>query len=275
MRVHAGRDYATATVQTMSITFQNVSKNYGDGPPAIDGISFQVESGELAVLLGESGCGKTTTLKLINRLIDASAGQIFVDGQDIRRADAVKLRRNTGYVFQGIGLFPHMTISENIAITLRLMQRPDSEVRERVDELLELVRLSAPDYRDRMPQELSGGQQQRVGLARALAARPQVMLLDEAFGALDPLTRDQLRDEFRELHDSLALTSVLVTHDISEALLLADHVIVIKSGRIEQNGTPGDLVASPATEYVEKLLSTPKRQSRQLETMMANARSVD
>jgi len=259
----------------MSITFQNVSKNYGDGPPAIDGISFQVASGELAVLLGESGCGKTTTLKLINRLIDASAGQIFVDGQDIRRADAVKLRRNTGYVFQGIGLFPHMTISENIAITLRLMQRPDSEVRERVDELLELVRLSAPDYRDRMPQELSGGQQQRVGLARALAARPQVMLLDEAFGALDPLTRDQLRDEFRELHDSLALTSVLVTHDISEALLLADHVIVIKSGRIEQNGTPGDLVASPATEYVEKLLSTPKRQSRQLETMMANARSVD
>ena len=118
----------------MSITFQNVSKHYGDGPPAIDGISFQVERGELAVLLGESGCGKTTTLKLINRLIDASAGQIFVDGEDIRRADAVKLRRNTGYVFQGIGLFPHMTISENIAITLRLMQRPDSEVRERVDE---------------------------------------------------------------------------------------------------------------------------------------------
>jgi len=254
----------------MSITFRNVSKQYAEGPPAIDDISFRIERGELAVLLGESGCGKTTTLKLINRLLDASAGQILVDGRDVQQLDPVQLRRNTGYVFQGVGLFPHMTIGENVAITLRLMQRPDREIRERVEELLATVRLSPDIYRDRMPQELSGGQQQRVGVARALAARPNVMLLDEAFGALDPITRDELRDEFRQLHDSLGLTSVLVTHDISEALLMADHVIVLRAGRVEQNGTPRDLVASPATGYVEQLLSTPKRQSRQLDAMLAS-----
>jgi osmoprotectant transport system ATP-binding protein len=253
----------------MSVTFEHVSKQYAANTLAVDDVSFTAGDGELVVLVGESGCGKTTTLKLINRLIEPTSGRILVEEQDVTQMEVVTLRRSIGYVFQGVGLFPHMTIGENIGITPALLNWDEDRISARVDYLLDLVRLPAMEFRNRMPTELSGGQAQRVGFARALAAEPGVMLLDEAFGALDPLTRDGLRDDFRAIHSSLKLTSILVTHDMTEALLLADRIIVIRAGKVVQNGGPAELLAAPADDYIDNLLSSPRRQSEQLDALLA------
>jgi osmoprotectant transport system ATP-binding protein len=250
------------------IVLEDVSKSFGaGGMHAVQGVNLRVEEGDLLVLLGGSGCGKTTTLKMINRLIEPTGGRILVNGQDVRKSDPVALRRGIGYVFQGIGLFPHMTVAENIAVVPRLLNWAPSRIDERIDELLDLVHLPAGEYRLRSPAQLSGGQQQRVGFARALAAGPRVMLLDEPFGALDPITRDGLREEFRQIQQRLGLTAVMVTHDVTEALLSADQIGVMNAGQLLQVGTPRELLTRPAHDVVATLMATPKRQAEQLEAL--------
>lgn len=256
------------------IALRDVSKRYSGGGTtsgddlAVDGISFEVEAGETLVLVGASGCGKTTTLKMINRLVEPSAGEIRIDGEPIADADPVALRRRIGYVFQGIGLFPHWSVADNVAAIPRLLGWPEARVRDRVDELLGRVGLPADDYRDRRPFELSGGQRQRVGVARALAAESKVLLMDEPFGAVDPVTRDGLQQELISMRAELELTIVLVTHDVTEALLLADRVAVMERGRILQIGRPSELFASPADAVVERLLATPRRQSERVQAIV-------
>jgi osmoprotectant transport system ATP-binding protein len=253
------------------ILLERVCKSYDGGVGyTVRDVSFRVPQGQLMVLLGGSGCGKTTTLKMINRLIEPTSGRVEVGARDVRRLDPVTLRRSIGYVFQGIGLFPHMTIAENIAVAPRLLGWPAGRIAARVDELLELVHLPAEEYRTRFPRQLSGGQQQRVGFARALAARPQIMLLDEPFGALDPLTRDELRNEFLQIRRRLGLTAVMVTHDMTEALLSADLIAVMNAGRLLQVGTPHELLTQPADDFVASLMATPKRQADQLAALTAS-----
>jgi osmoprotectant transport system ATP-binding protein len=252
------------------IVLDRVSKAYGpNGRLAVCEVSLRVPPGQMLVLLGGSGCGKTTTLKMINRLIEPTAGTILVNGRNVRDADPVELRRGIGYVFQGIGLFPHLTIADNVAVVPRLLGWPADKVRARVDELLDMIHLPPDEYSGRMPRELSGGQQQRVGFARALAARPQVMLLDEPFGALDPVTRDELRGEFLQVRRRLGLTSVMVTHDMTEALLSADFIAVMNAGRLVQLGTPHELLTRPADDFVAALMATPRRQAKQVESLAA------
>ncbi len=247
------------------ILLENVSKQYDGGKFAVRDVSLRVPAGQMLVLLGGSGCGKTTTLKMINRLIEPTSGRIEVNGQDVRAADPVELRRGIGYVFQGIGLFPHMTIAENVAVVPKLLGWPAGRIDKRVDELLEMVHLPPAEYRGRLPSQLSGGQQQRVGFARALAAGPQVLLLDEPFGALDPVTRDELRGEFLQLRRRLGLTAVMVTHDMTEALLSADLIAVMNHGRLVQVGTPHELLTRPADDFVAALMEAPRRQAKQVE----------
>ena len=252
------------------IVLEGVCKSYDGGTTyTVRDVSFRVQRGQLLVLLGGSGCGKTTTLKMINRLIEPSSGRISVDGRDVREADPVQLRRGIGYVFQGIGLFPHLSVADNIAVVPRLLHWPPERIAARVDELLELVHLPPAEYRARMPGQLSGGQQQRVGFARALAAGPQVMLLDEPFGALDPVTRDEVRSDFLQIRRRLGLTAVMVTHDMTEALLSADLVAVMNAGRLLRLGTPHELLTDPGDDFVATLMSTPKRQAEQLEALAA------
>ena len=242
------------------IELQGLCKRYGD-VRAVDGLSLRVDAGEVLVLLGGSGCGKTTTLKMVNRLIEPSAGRVLIDGDDAAAIPPHVLRRRIGYAFQAIGLFPHMTVEENVAITPRLLGWDGARVRRRVDELLELVELEPATYRGRWPRELSGGQQQRVGIARALAAEPGLLLLDEPFGALDPLTRDRLQGSFRAIRRAVAVTAIFVTHDMLEALLVGDRIAVMKDGRLVQVGTPRDLLRHPADAYVAELMDTPRRQN--------------
>ncbi len=252
------------------ITLEHVSKSYEGGTGySVRDVSLEVPAGQLLVLLGGSGCGKTTTLKMINRLIEPSAGRIRVNGRDVRELDPVILRRGIGYVFQGIGLFPHMTIAENIAVVPRLLKWSAERIGARIDELLSLVRLSPAEYRGRYPRQLSGGQQQRVGFARALAAAPQIMLLDEPFGALDPVTRDELRDDFLRIRRELGLTAVMVTHDMTEALLSADLLAVMNVGELRQVGTPRELLRRPADEYDDQLMATQRRQAERVEALSA------
>ena len=249
------------------ISLREVSKVWPNGVCAVDGLSLEIDSGEIVVLLGSSGCGKTTTLKLINRLVEPSAGRILIDGRDVADQDPVGLRRRIGYVFQGIGLFPHRSVAANVGAIPSLLGWRAARIEARVDELLELVGLDPASFRNRRPHELSGGQQQRVGVARALAAEASILLMDEPFGALDPLTRDALQQELLAMRRRLGLTILLVTHDVSEALLLADRVAVLDAGRILQFGTPEELFASPATPEVTRLLETSRRQADRLHAM--------
>jgi osmoprotectant transport system ATP-binding protein len=245
------------------IEFIDVSKRYATAPAVVD-LSLQVAEKEFFVLIGPSGCGKTTTLNMLNRLVEPSAGRIRVDGENILDEEPARLRRRMGYVFQEAGLFPHMTVGENIGVTPRLLNWDPQKIAERVTELLALVRLTSNGFRDRLPRELSGGQRQRVALARALAARPHIMLLDEPFGALDPLTRDEVADDYRAIHDELGLTTVMVTHDMTEALLLADRIGVMRAGTLVQVASPSDLVAHPADEFVARMIETPMRRAEKL-----------
>ena len=249
------------------IEADGLTKRYGDVVVVRD-VSLRVRAGELVVLLGGSGSGKTTILKMINRLIEPTAGSVRLDGVDTADLPPHELRRRIGYVFQRIGLFPHMTVGENVAVTPGLLGWPPERIAARVDELLDLVELD-PALRDRRPTELSGGQQQRIGVARALAAEPRVMLLDEPFGALDPVTRERLQQSFLRIRETLALTTVFVTHDMTEALTLADRIAVLHEGRLLQLGTPRELLTRPADAYVDRLMSTPRRQAAVVEALIA------
>jgi osmoprotectant transport system ATP-binding protein len=254
------------------IAFAHVGKSFGGDRGAkpvlaVDDVSLDVAEGELLAVVGGSGSGKTTLLRLASRLIEADAGHISVEGQDVRAADPISLRRRIGYVFQSGGLFPHMSVADNIGITPKLLGTPAAEISARVDELLDLVRLERNQHRDRLPHQLSGGQRQRVGVARALAAHPRIVLMDEPFGALDPLTRDALRDDFRTLHERLGLTTVIITHDMSEAMLLADRIAVMRAGKLLAQGTPAELSKS-IDPYVGELLRTPRRQAERLNVLL-------
>jgi osmoprotectant transport system ATP-binding protein len=252
------------------IRLEGVGKSYDGGARwVVRGVNLHVPEGELLVLLGGSGSGKTTTLKMINRLIEPTEGRVLVAGRDVRATDPVALRRTIGYVFQGIGLFPHLSVAENVAVVPRLLKWNPNRARQRSLELLELVGLPPAQYAHRLPRQLSGGQQQRVGFARALAAEPRVMLLDEPFGALDPVTRDELRDEFLRLRRRLGLTAVMVTHDMTEALLCADRLAVMNAGRLLRVGTPRELLADPGDKFVAALLASPRRQADRLEALAA------
>jgi len=233
------------------IRLQDVSKRYQDGHLAVDHLTFEVDAGEICVLVGPSGCGKTTTLRMINRLIEHTSGTIEVAGDDIDSLDPVELRRRIGYVIQHVGLFPHQTVGANVATVPKLLGWPKARIRARVDELLTMVGLDVARYRDRYPAQLSGGQQQRVGVARALAADPPVLLMDEPFGAIDPITRGRLQQEFLRLQGELRKTVVLVTHDIDEAVLLGDRIALLAQGGVlAQHGTPDELLSHPADEFV-------------------------
>jgi osmoprotectant transport system ATP-binding protein len=248
------------------IELDAISKRYGE-IVAVDGLSLRVAPGELLVLLGGSGCGKTTTLKLINRLVEPTSGSVRIDGRDTHDLPGHELRRGIGYCFQEVGLFPHMTVGQNVAITLDLLGWSQAAQAERVSELLSMVSLEPDVFRGRWPSELSGGQRQRVGIARALAAKPEILLLDEPFGALDPLTRDQLQRSFQGLRTDLGLTGVFVTHDMVEALLLGDRIAVLEEGRLVQIGSPHTLLSEPATDYVAQLMETPRRQAARVEAL--------
>jgi len=250
------------------IAFTHVGKSFDGGRVrAVDDVTLEVAAGEFLAIVGGSGSGKTTLLRLANRLIDADVGSIRIEGQDVRAIDPVSLRRRIGYVFQSGGLFPHISVAANIGITPKLLQAPAAEISARVDELLDLVRLDRAQYRDRFPHELSGGQRQRVGVARALAAKPRIVLMDEPFGALDPLTRDALGDDYRSLHNKLGLTTVMITHDMTEAILLADRVAVMRAGRLLAQGTPKQL-SNTQDAYVGELLGTPRRQAERLNVLL-------
>ncbi|MEU5642900.1 ABC transporter ATP-binding protein [Streptomyces milbemycinicus] len=232
------------------IRFENVTKRYADGTTAVDDLSFEVAEGELVTLVGPSGCGKTTTMKMVNRLIEPTSGRIVLDGEDIAAVDPVKLRRRIGYVIQQVGLFPHKTVLENTATVPALLGWQRKKARDRAAELLDLVGLDPSVYGDRYPDQLSGGQRQRVGVARALAADPPVLLMDEPFGAVDPVVRERLQTEFLRLQSQVRKTVLLVTHDIEEAVRLGDRIAVYGAGRIEQFDTPASVLGAPATPYV-------------------------
>ncbi|MGY3343090.1 MULTISPECIES: ATP-binding cassette domain-containing protein [unclassified Bradyrhizobium] len=248
------------------IGYTRVTKSFGP-LRAVDALSLDIAEGEFLAIVGRSGSGKTTLLRLANRLIEADGGSITVEGEDVRNIDPVALRRRIGYVFQSGGLFPHLSVADNIGITPKLLGAPAAEIAARVDELIELVQLERAAHRDRLPEALSGGQRQRVGVARALAARPRIVLMDEPFGALDPLTRDALGEDFRELHRRLGLTTVMITHDMTEAILLADRIAVMRGGKLLAQGTPAELSDS-SDAYVLELLRTPRRQVERLNALL-------
>jgi len=245
------------------IKLTRVFKTFDDGRSyAVKDLSLSVGMGETLVLLGSSGCGKTTTLKMINRLIEPTKGKIEVGGKDVMDHNPVDLRRQIGYVFQGIGLFPHMTIEQNVEIVPRLLGWSLRSRRERMQELLELVGLPAESFAERFPDELSGGQQQRVGVARALAANPAYLLMDEPFGALDALTREVLQQELLTLKNQLKKTIVFVTHDLDEAFLMGDRIAILHEGGLEQIGTKKDILDTPATPFVQDLFTTKRQRKR-------------
>ena len=238
-----------------AITFEAVVKRFADGPrPAVDGVSLVVDPGALVVLLGPSGCGKTTLLKMVNRLYEPTEGQILIDGEPVTSLPAPELRRRIGYVIQQTGLFPHLRVGDNVAVVPKLLQWDKGRIGRRVEELLELVGLPPAEYARRYPAQLSGGEQQRVGLARALAAEPATMLMDEPFGALDAITRTRLQDELRRIHAHFGQTILFVTHDIEEAVRLADKIVVMREGQVVQYETPLRIVMEPANAFVADLV---------------------
>lgn len=245
------------------ITLKNVQKQYDDGFKALKDINITCEDGEITVLIGPSGCGKTTTLRLLNRLINPTEGSVLIDNQDISEINPVKLRRSIGYVIQHIGLFPHMTIADNIAVVPKLLKWDKERIEKRVDELLNLVGLDPDTYRSRYPSELSGGQQQRIGVARALAAEPSIILMDEPFSALDPISREQLQDELVRLQKEIKKSIVFVTHDMDEALKIADKIILMKDGEVVQQGKPEELLRYPANDFVRNFIGQKRMQSTQ------------
>jgi osmoprotectant transport system ATP-binding protein len=249
------------------IELEDVGRSFGD-VVAVEGVSFRVEPGELVALVGGSGSGKTTTLKMVNRLIEPTVGVVRIAGRDVRSVSGPELRRGIGYCFQQIGLFPHLSVAENVGVVPALLGWDTARIRQRVAELLSWLELPA-ELGARQPAELSGGQQQRVGIARALAAEPQVLLMDEPFGALDPITRETLQQRFQEIRQRLGITTVFVTHDMLEALRLADRIAVLARGRLVQIGSPRALLRAPASDVVAQLLATPRRQAAAMDALLA------
>ncbi|NQT18333.1 MAG: ATP-binding cassette domain-containing protein [Planctomycetes bacterium] len=237
-----------------TITFNRVSKTFPGGVQAVKDLSLEISEGETLVLLGTSGSGKTTTMKMVNRLIDPTSGRILIDGADVMEQDPIELRRGIGYSIQSIGLFPHMTVGDNIAVVPRLLRWSKDDIDERIDQLLAMMGLEPEEFRGRYPMQLSGGQRQRVGVARALAADPPIVLMDEPFGALDPITREQLQNEFIELESEIRKTVIFVTHDVFEAAKMGDRIALLDEGRLQQLATPAELVESPANEFVDQFL---------------------
>jgi osmoprotectant transport system ATP-binding protein len=253
--------------QDAAIALEGVTKRFGDGVLALDRVSLAVRPREFLSVVGASGSGKTTLLRLINRLAEPSSGTLRIGGANATTLDPVVLRRRIGYVFQEVGLFPHMTVAENIAITPRLLGWDKARMAQRVDELLGLVRLD-PTYRARLPRQLSGGERQRVGVARALAAGPEIVLMDEPFAALDPLTRDALGQDYRALHVALGLTTLMITHDMIEALGLADRIAVLRAGAVIAEGAPATLIDHEHA-YVRELMGTPRRLAERVDALLA------
>ena len=247
-----------------SVAFERVSKRYAGATDAVANVSLTIAAGSFVALVGSSGSGKSTLLKTINRLVEPTSGRVLVRGTPVGESEPHALRRRIGYIFQNIGLFPHFTVGENIAIGLRLTGIKHN--RERIDELLDLVDLPR-DFATRFPDELSGGQRQRVGVARALAPEPGLLIMDEPFGALDPVTRDQLGEAIRGLHDRLGLTTIMVTHDMAEALLLADRVLVMDGGRVVADCTPAQLIAGGGGPEAAALVAVPREQARRLRAL--------
>jgi osmoprotectant transport system ATP-binding protein len=235
------------------VRLEKITKEY-NGTTIIQNLNLEVEKGQFVVLIGPSGCGKTTTLKMINRLIEPTSGSIYIDGEEITQVNPVALRRKIGYVIQQIGLFPHMTIAQNIEVVPKLLKWPAEARRRRSRELLQLVDMDADEYLERYPSELSGGQQQRIGVLRALAVEPPLILMDEPFGALDPITRETLQDEVKKIQKRLHKTIIFVTHDMDEALKMADHIVVMKDGKVVQAATPEELLTNPADDFVAEFI---------------------
>jgi osmoprotectant transport system ATP-binding protein len=245
------------------IRFSNVSKKYNDGFQALKNIDLELESGKIHAIIGPSGCGKSTTMKLVNRLIKPTKGTVFINNEDISKIDPVQLRRRIGYVIQNIGLFPHMTIADNVAAVPRLLKWDEQKTQTKVNELLSMVHLDPSIYRDRKPRELSGGQQQRVGVIRALAAEPEIILMDEPFSALDPISREQLQNELVNVQEELKKTIVFVTHDMDEAIKIADNIVLMKDGEVVQVGSPDHILRHPANDFVKDFIGKDRLREQQ------------
>jgi osmoprotectant transport system ATP-binding protein len=249
-----------------AVEFQHVSKRFGpggSGSNAVVDLSLSVPPGEICVLVGPSGCGKTTSLKMVNRLVEPTSGKVLIDGRDISTVEPTELRRGIGYVIQQIGLFPHRTVAQNVATVPRLLGWPEARIRTRVDELLALVGLDSARMRDRYPSQLSGGERQRIGVARAMAAEPPVMLMDEPFGAVDPIVREHLQDEFLRIHGLLRMTVLFVTHDIDEAIKVGTRVAVLQEGgHLAQYAPPDELLLNPANEFVARFVGADRALKR-------------
>lgn len=261
------------------IEFKNIYKKYEGGNDVLKDINLTCEDGEITVLIGPSGCGKTTTMKLINRLINPTEGSISIDGRDISNINPVELRREIGYVIQHIGLFPHMTIARNVGVVPHLLKWEKAQIDNRVDELLELVGLDPKVYRERYPSELSGGQQQRIGVIRALAVEPGIILMDEPFSALDPISREQLQEELIRLQKDIQKSIVFVTHDMDEALKIADKIVLMRDGEIVQHGSPEEILRRPANDFVKNFIGKKRLQQAMnmptvAEVMMRNPATI-
>ncbi|HSE77061.1 MAG TPA: ABC transporter ATP-binding protein [Alphaproteobacteria bacterium] len=258
------------------IRLEAISKRFAPHlRPAVDDLSLDVPEGSICVLIGPSGCGKTTTMRMVNRLIEPTEGRIFVAGEDVMAMDPVALRRRIGYVIQQIGLFPHMSVADNVATVPRLLGWPRAKIETRIDELLHLVGLDPSALRARYPRELSGGQRQRVGVARALAADPPVMLMDEPFGAIDPITRTRLQNEFLKILREIRKTIIFVTHDIDEAIKMGDRIAILRDGRLVQYGTPDEILAQPADAFVEDFVGADRALKRLALVSVKDAMSAD
>jgi osmoprotectant transport system ATP-binding protein len=259
------------------IRLEHLGKRYpGQPQPAVDDLSLDVPAGEIVILVGPSGCGKTTTMKLINRLIEPTSGRIFLEGEDVTNVNPDKLRRRIGYAIQQVGLFPHLTVGSNIATVPKMLGWDRDRVRSRTDELLDLVGMDPDTYRDRYPKQLSGGQQQRIGVARALSADPDVMLMDEPFGAIDPITREKLQDEFLRVQEDIKKTIIFVTHDIDEAIKMGDRIVILsESAHVAQYDTPAQILTNPASEFVEDFVGSGATVKRLTLTRAAEAPVAD